>query len=86
MMYLDERKTMLRTDHYEKFYPREYLVEELCVIEEISGPYLQIRWFVEDPDPGVDWYLTDVGSSPKIRLEHEGKLYMANSVCWVGIN
>jgi hypothetical protein len=74
---------IMQPDHYEKFHPKEYLTEELCVVEVTGGPYLQIRWYVEDPDPGADWYMTDIGSSPKDRLEHEGKVYMASDVGWL---
>lgn len=80
---LDERKTLMRFDHYEKFYPKEYLIEDLCVIEDAGGPYVRIGWYVEDPDPDADWYLTDIGSTPKDRLEHEGKLYIATDICWI---
>ena len=77
---------MMLFDSYKKFYPQEYLIEDLCIVAEYDGPYLCIGWYVEDPDPGADWYLTDLGSSPKSRLELAGKLYVASDYCWIGIN
>lgn len=76
----------MRSDHYEKFYPKEYLIEELCVIEETSGPYICVKWYVADPDPATDSYLTDDGSSPKEQFEHEGKHYMVSDTYWLGAN
>jgi hypothetical protein len=80
---VDKREMTMHSDYFEKFYPKEYLVEELCVVEDTAGPYLRLRWYVEDPDPGADWYLTEIGSSPKKRLEREGKVYMSSDISWV---
>ena len=76
----------MRPDHYEKFYPKEYFVEELHEVVASSGPYLYIKWYVEDPDPDADWYLTEIGSSPKNRSLQRGKLYMVSGYSWIAKN
>ncbi len=76
----------MRSDYYEKFHPRDYVIEELCVVEDTGGPYLEVGWYIEDLDPETDWYPTDFGPVAKTRLEHEGKLYMSSDICRIPKN
>ncbi len=77
---------MLHSDYFEKFHPKEYLVEEMYVVENTSGPYLELKWCVEDPDPNVDWYLTDDGSLAKNRIERDGKTYIVTDYSKIARN
>jgi hypothetical protein len=77
---------MMQHDNHKEFYPQEFVEEDLCVITDYEGPYVFMRWYVEDPDPSAAWYLTELGTSPKNRFVHAGKIYMVSDYCWVGVN
>ena len=61
---------------YVKLYGKEDAVEELYVVDVTGGPYSYVRWYIEDPNPEADRYPTQLGLYPKVRIEHEGKIYM----------
>lgn len=68
---------MWRSDYYQEFHPSEFLVEAFGIVRELSGPYLFIDWYVEDPDPEEDTFMTsEHGSCLKQRIEHHGKRYI----------
>ena len=77
---------MLQSDYHDEFHEDEFLVEETCIVVEGNGPYLHIRWYIEDPQPEAEWYVADYGSLPKSQLHRGGKVYMENNTSWIGMN
>lgn len=68
---------MCRSDHYKAFHPDEFLVEAFGIARELDGPYVFIDWYVEDPDPEADTFMTaEYGLCLKMRIERRGKRYI----------
>ncbi len=68
---------MWQSDFYKEFHPSEFLVEAFGIVREVGGPYLFIDWYVEDPDPEEDTFMTsENGPCLKMRIDRKGKRYI----------